>query len=240
MALKYEVDDVSELDEGVQKLYEKGDDGKYRLQVEGIDDGAELKEALRKEREDRKAAKAKLKELEEEKQRMEEEAEEAKTKAAEKNGDVESIKKSYEDKIGKLEKKYQEQIDGLQGNLTQLTSGQTATKLASEIAVQGSADVLMPHIERRLRTELKDGKAQVTVLDKDGNPSAMSVDELKEEFKTNPAFKPLIVGTKANGAGRHGGEGGEGKKTITRAAFNEMGHADRAKFSQEGGQVVDE
>ncbi len=42
--LKYLVDDVSSLDEGVQKLYEKTDDGKYALQVEGVVPKARLDE----------------------------------------------------------------------------------------------------------------------------------------------------------------------------------------------------
>lgn len=238
MALKYEVEDVSELDEAVQKLYTKADDGKYRLEVEGIDDGAELKEALRKEREDRKAAKSKLKELEDEKERMEQEAEEAKRKAAEKNGDVESLNKSWQEKIDKIEKEKQDKIAELEGTLTQLTSGQTATKMASEIAVQGSADVLLPHIEKRLKTEYKDGKPSTVVLDKDGNPSAMTIDELKEEFKSNSAFAPLIVGTKANGAGGHGGKGGD-QNTVTREQFDAMSQHERSKFAAEGGKVVE-
>lgn len=61
--LKFEIESLEGLDEGVKGLYEqKGD--KFRLKVEGIDPADELKEALRKERDERKAAKEKLAEFE--------------------------------------------------------------------------------------------------------------------------------------------------------------------------------
>jgi len=61
--LKFEVDTLDGLDDGVKALYQPHGN-KFRLAVEGIDPADELKEALRKEREERAAAKAKLKELE--------------------------------------------------------------------------------------------------------------------------------------------------------------------------------
>ena len=61
--LSFEVDTLDGVEEQFKPLYEeKG--GKYRLKVTGIDPADELKEALRKERDDRKAANAKLSDYE--------------------------------------------------------------------------------------------------------------------------------------------------------------------------------
>jgi hypothetical protein len=130
----------------------------------------------------------------------------------------------------------------LSGTLVKLTSGQTATKIAAEIAVQGSADVLLPHLERRLRTEFRDGSPVTVVLDKDGKPSAMSIDELKAEFQNSAAFAPLIVGTKANGAGRTGGNesSGAGVNEVSRSEFDRMNQAQRANFAKNGGKLKDD
>lgn len=240
MTLKYQLDTIDDLDDSLKPLYAEKD-GKYVLAVEGIDDGAELKEALRKEREERKAAKERLQQLEDEKRKIEEAAEAARLDAARKGGDTEALEKSWQEKLSATEKKYQEQLEALTGTVTQLTSGQTATKLASELAVPGSADVLMPHIQSRLKTDYRDGKPVTVVLDKEGKPSAMTVEELKAEFLGNKAFAPLIVGSKASGAGRQGGaeSGGAAQKTVSRADFDRMTHVERAAFAKDGGKVVD-
>jgi hypothetical protein len=61
--LKFEVDTLEGLDESLKGFYEqKGE--RFRLKVEGIDPADELKEALRKERDERKLAKEKLTEYE--------------------------------------------------------------------------------------------------------------------------------------------------------------------------------
>ena len=74
--LKFEVESLDSVEEGLQSLYEENN-GVYRLKVEGIDPADELKNALKKERELSKDAASKLKELEAlkeaaEKQAMEE------------------------------------------------------------------------------------------------------------------------------------------------------------------------
>ena len=134
------------------------------------------------------------------------------------------------------------ELEALSGTIVNLTSGQTATKIAAEIAVQGSADVLLPHLERRLKTEIRDGQPTTIVLDKEGKPSAMSVDELKAEFQNSAAFAPLIVGTKANGAGRTGGNesSGAGVNEVSRSDFDRMNQAQRAQFAKAGGKLKDD
>lgn len=82
-----------------------------------------------------------------------------------------------------------------------LTVGRTATDIASALAIPGSAKALLPHIERRLSVEQRDGKPVVVVLDPQGKLSAATLDELKVEFANDVAFAPLIAGSKASGGG---------------------------------------
>jgi len=69
-SLRFEVSDLSEVDESFQGFYQEYE-GKYRLKVEGVDDAKELKNALQKEREERKAAKQRLKEIEDKQKEQE-------------------------------------------------------------------------------------------------------------------------------------------------------------------------
>jgi len=208
MSLKYQVDNLDGIDDGIKGLYTEKD-GKFILGIEGFP-----------QQEDVSGLKAKVEELLSEKKAVTErarlaaeESEKAKLDAAKKGGDVEALEKSYQQKIAEIENKFKVEIDQRDGSIIELTSGQTATKMAAELAVQGSADVLLPHIKMRLRTEFREGKPVTVVLDKDGKPSANTVEDLKKEFISNPAFSPLIVASKASGAGRTvSGSGGAVKQ----------------------------
>lgn len=55
MSLKAILDNLDGLSDEVKGFYEAGDDGKYRLKVDGLEDSSGLKSALQKERDARKA-----------------------------------------------------------------------------------------------------------------------------------------------------------------------------------------
>lgn len=219
MALKYELDSVDELDDGVKALYQKDEtSGKYRLGIEGLpqpEDVSGLKNKNQQLLDEVKQFKTKA-------QQAADEAEKARMEALKNGGDMEAYEKSVQEQREKERAEWQAEKDQLLGTITGMTSGQTATKLAAELSVQGSADVLLPHIERRLKTEYRDTGPVTTVLDKDGKPSAMSIDDLKKEFSENAAFAPLIVGSKASGAGPHGnkGSGAANKNPFSKETLN--------------------
>ena len=237
--IEYKLDSLESIDESLQGLYEQTDTG-YQLKVTGIpepekEDLSGLKNKVDELLREKKAASQKAREAAEE-------AEAARLEAAKKGNDTEALDKSWQEKFNAREIELKKELDELSGTLVKLTSGQTATKIAAEIAVQGSADVLLPHLERRLRTEFRDGSPVTVVLDKDGKPLAMSVDELKAEFQNSAAFAPLIVGTKANGAGRTGGNesSGAGVNEVSRSEFDRMNQAQRANFAKNGGKLKDD
>ena len=143
-------------------------------------------------------------ELLEEKSKTKQEAEKAAMEAAKKSGDMESLEKSWQQKMEATETELRNEIKAYESMMESITSGAEARKLASDLALPGHSDLLLPHIEKRLKTEFRDGKPQVRVLDKDGKVSAMTVDDLRAEITGTEVFAPILAGSRANGAGQAG------------------------------------
>jgi hypothetical protein len=196
MALKYQLDKdaFSELEEGQQGFYRETEDG-YQLDVEGIDDGKELKEALRKEREERAAAKKRLKELEEgqsaaERQRLEE-------------------KQEYET----LYKQEQEKLTGTQKELSELrdklANGERAT--AAEGIVAGLIDKEASGGVQRynlLRKEALQYIEHTPEGAKINGPEGDAWDAKQLGSYLSEQFPFLVDGSKASGGGAPGSNGG--------------------------------
>lgn len=216
MSLKYQLDSLDGLSDDVKALY-KEKDGKYVLAIEGMP-----------EPEDVSGLKAKVDELLKEKKdaaKKAKDAEEAAAKAAEekakKDGDIEALDKSWKEKFTKRESELNGLIDGLRGNLDTLLIDNVATTMAAELAIEGSSDVLKPHILSRLAVETRDGKPVTVVKGPDGKASALTVDELKAEISNNKAFAPVIAGSRASGSGaggQGGGGAGAGKVDLAKAS----------------------
>lgn len=139
--------------------------------------------------------------------------------AAKKSGDVDALEKSWQSKLDIETGALKDQLSVSQSVISKMTSGSAAQSMANELALQGSADVLLPHIQSRLKTEINDGKAITRVLDKDGKPSAMSLDDLKTEFGAMKAFAPILIGSKASGSG-------DGGVKQTNSSVSTMKHDD--------------
>ena len=206
MTLKFQLDSLEGVDESVQSMYVEKD-GKFVLNIEGLpqpEDVSGLKNQLSTLLNEAKEAKRLKREAEEQAQRDREEA-------ARKSGNVEELEQSWSEKYNRREAELTGALESerntLQGQIRDLTVGRTATEIATTLAIPGSAKALLPHIERRLSVEQRDGKPTVVVLDAAGKLSAATLDELKAEFTNDPAFGPLIAGSKASG----GGAGGAGK-----------------------------
>ncbi|AXP04266.1 hypothetical protein DZG01_15215 [Pseudomonas fluorescens] len=207
--LKFQLDTLEGVDEAVRALYTEKD-GKFVLGIEGLP-----------QQEDVSGLKAKVDELLGEKKAAEKKAREAEEAArlereelARKSGNVEELERSWSEKYSKREAELSAMLEQERGTLStqirDLTVGRTATDIASALAIPGSAKALLPHIERRLSVEQRDGKPVVVVLDQQGKLSAATLDELKAEFANDTAFAPLIAGSKASGGGAAGAGGGGG------------------------------
>ena len=207
--LKFQLDSLDGVDEAVRALYTEKD-GKFVLGIEGLP-----------QQEDVTGLKAKVDELLGEKKLAEKKARDAeelarteREEAARKSGNVEELERSWSEKYNRREAELNGTLEQERGTLSaqirDLTVGRTATDIASALAIPGSAKALLPHIERRLSVEQRDGKPVVVVLDQQGKLSAATLDELKAEFANDTAFAPLIAGSKASGGGAGGAGGGGG------------------------------
>ncbi|WP_315336176.1 hypothetical protein [Pseudomonas grimontii] len=209
MGLKYQLDTLDGLDDSVKSLYTEKE-GKFVLGIEGLpqpEDVSGLKSKVEELLGEKKAAEKARKDVEEQ-ARLERE------EAARKSGNVEELEKSWSEKYNRREAELNGMLEQERGTLStqirDLTVGRTATDIASALAIPGSAKALLPHIERRLSVEQRDGKPVVVVLDQQGKLSAATLDELKAEFANDTAFAPLIAGSKASGGGAAGAGGGGG------------------------------
>lgn len=209
MGLKYQLDTLDGLDDSVKSLYTEKE-GKFVLGIEGLpqpEDVSGLKSKVQELLDEKKAADKARKDAEEQARLDREEA-------ARKSGNVEELERSWTEKYNRREAELNGMLDQergtLGGQIRDLTVGRTATDIASALAVQGSAKALLPHIERRLGVEQRDGKPVVVVLDAQGKLSAATLDELKAEIANDAAFAPLIAGSKASGGGAGGAGGGGG------------------------------
>lgn len=200
MALKYQIDTLDGLDDGVKALYTaKGD--KFVLAIDGLPAG-----------EDVSGLKAKVDELLAEKKdaaKRAKDAEEAARKsseeAARKSGDVAAIEKSWQEKFAAREAELAAISEAKTRAITAMTVDSTAIRLAAELAGDlGTTDILLPHIVKRLAVEERDGVFVAAVRDVQGKPSAATIEELKKEFVSNPAFARVIAGSKASGGGSEG------------------------------------
>jgi hypothetical protein len=186
---------------------------------------------------------AKNRELLQEKAEAKKAAEKAIEEAARKNGDVEALETSWKAKLASETAERDGRLSEYQQMINRMTIGTEAQRLASALAVPGSADVLLPHIERRLQVEIKDGVPIVRVLDKNGKPSALSIDDLSKEIASTAAFAPLIVGSMASGPGHVGTKGQTGGGTMKRADFDALSPikkaAAMAELKKNGGKIID-
>jgi hypothetical protein len=225
MSLKYEIDSLDGLDETTTKLY-TAQGAKFRLAVDGIPQGEDVS-GLKSKVEELLAESKKAKE---DKRLAEEAARKAAEEAARQSGDVGALEKSWQEKLAAREAELSQSISQRDAQLQTLLVDNVAHALASELAVSGSAQLLLPHIARRLKVEVVDGVPITRVLDASGKPSAATVDELKKEFTDNKAFAPVIVGSRASGGGAAGASGGGGAGTKR---FADLTEAERVALYRE-------
>lgn len=194
MALKFELESLDGLDDGVKSLYVEHN-GKYRLQVDGIDPADELKEALRKERDERKAAKEKLAEVERAQQ-------EAEAKRMEEAQQFESL---YKNTKGELEKRTQE-FEEYKRKLADKERSELAVTLATSLTRDTKRAELLKKEALAFIQHTADG---VVISGPDGT---MTAEQLKESLAKNYPF--LVDGNQASGGNASGGSksGGAAKK----------------------------
>lgn len=227
MSLVYKVGSLDDLEDHIKELYEEKD-GEFVLKVAGLPEPEDVSGL--------KANYARLMDEKKEQQRLAREAQAEKDKLAEeaarKTGDIATLEASWQAKFQEREAQLLAEAKSHQDKVLKLTVGSEAQKLAQKLAVQGSSDVLLPHIKHRLY--LKDD-GSVGVLDLQGGLSAATIEDLEKEFRTNAAFKPLLAADCGSGGGATGGFGGgavKKREDYTEQEMREMLDREPAKFKQ--------
>lgn len=150
-------------------------------------------------------------------------AESERLNAAKTNGDIESIENSWKEKLATETGSRDDTINEYKSLVNKMTVGEESLKLATDLAVEGSASALLPHIKNRLSVEIVDGEPKIRVLGQDGKPSALTLEELGHEISETKSLAPLISGSKASGSGEVHTRGVKStSKTIKRDAFNAL------------------
>lgn len=232
MALKQILESLDGLHDTIKSEYKKGEDGKFHLDVEGGEDTGALKRAKDHEKSARQKAEQLLQEAQDKLVELSDERD-GLLRGAIPKGDVEKLEASWKSKLTTREKELGDQIGGLTSHLNTMLVDNVAQGMAGKISKV--PELMLPHIRGRLKAEYVDGRPTTRVLDKDGNPSALTVADLEKELFTNPTFAPIIIGSKASGSGAEGGHGGGGapsKVDFSKASPKEIAaHLKAAKES---------
>lgn len=234
MALKHKIDEAAfkKLPKDVQAEYKKADGGEeYVLDVEGLEDTGTLKRAKEHEVERRKEAEKKLKDLQTKMDEVNTELEELRDTKAKAGDAVAAAEKKAADKLAKREKELSEQSAALQRALEEQMVTNVATGIATELAGD-NAELLLPHIQKRLVAEFKDGKVATKIRGADGEVSAMTADELKKEVLSSGKFAAVVVASKGSGSGGAGPRRGAGGNP-TQKKLSEMTATEEAAFARE-------
>jgi len=230
MALKKKLtkEEYSKLSDHIKAEYIEDGDG-FRLDIDGDEDTGALKRAKDREAQLRREAERKAAELQEQIDALG-------TDDARKKGDIQTLEKSWQKKLDDQKAEY----EGKLGKLTSHTKTQLVDNVAQQIAskISNAPALLLPHIKARLTADFE-GDAPVTrILDKDGKPSAMTVEELSAEFVANKDFSAIITASKASGgAGKPsnnngGGAPNQSDKPADLASMNPAQLAEHIKASK--------
>lgn len=234
MALKHKIDEAAfkKLDKSIQAEYVKDKEGEgYTLDVDGLEDTGALKRAKEHEVEKRKEADKKAKELQTKLEETEQELETLRTERAKGGDKVAETEKAWKEKLAKREKELQDQIAATQKALQSQMVDSVAMTIATELAGE-NAELLLPHITKRLSAEIKDGKAVTKVLGTDGETSAMTPEELKKEILSSGKFSAVVVASKGSGAGGSGPRKGAGGPGAPKK-LSEMTATEEAAFARD-------
>lgn len=175
-----------------------GDD--FMLQTEGDEDTGALKRANAR-------LKDQITQLEGKNDQLQVDLDKINASPARKQGDIAALERSWAKEKETAVSEVQAKLDKANGYIRQSLLEHAATSIAEKISTAPA--VIRPHIERRLAVELDGDTPTIKVLDKDGKPSAITVDKLGEEFVANKDFSSIIRVTKASGgAGSPSSNGG--------------------------------
>lgn len=204
----------------------------------GEEDAGALKRSLENERGEKQRIAQERDALKKTQDAGKSEEEKAKLKNARDTGDVATLEKSYQDREKNLIKERNDALAQRDAEVSRLhIKGVTDDLSGIFTAPAAVADM----IGKRLKVEFVDGKAVTRVLDKEGQVTANSVEDLKNEFLTDASLKPIIKASNGGGGGATppNGSGGSGatSKKWGEATVAERNAILENKIAANGGTV---
>lgn len=223
--LKLVVDSIDSLEESVRGYYVEKD-GKFVLDVDGIEDTSGLKNALSAERKRADAAEKQRKAWEKIGKTPDEIAElleaqqQRETTEAERKGEWDKLRGQMNERHAKELQAKDDQISSLRKSLERhLIDAQATSAIAAE---KGIPDLLLPHVQRHVRVVESDGEFSVRVVNDKGDPRVngkgepLTISDLIAEMKTNQIFGRAFEGAGQSGSGTPPANGGGGNPSNKR------------------------
>jgi hypothetical protein len=144
-----------------------------------------------------------------------------------KQKDITTLENSWKQKLADQKTAYEAKQTRLTEQLQKTLVADQALRIATELAGD-KAEILVPHIEKRLKADL-DGDTPVTrVLDAAGKLSASTFDDLKKEFVDNSKYSAIIIASNANGGA--GSKRTEASTVLKNKKFAELNDAERKQY----------
>jgi hypothetical protein len=224
--LKAVIEKLDEVAAPLRELYTLGEDGKYHLDAEGVEDVTGLKKALKSERERAHDLEKRVKDLPEDFD-AERYAELLKLQEDHKRGQLTkqqqaefaSLKKQLQDahtkELGKRDERAKQLTAALE---EQLITARATTAIAT---AKGSIPLLLPHVRRQGKVLEENGKFRSVVVDEDGHTvlngkgAEQTFEELVAKMKEQPDFAGAFEGSGASGSGALGSRGGGSAGTVS-------------------------
>lgn len=194
----------------------------FVLDAEGFDDPAELKRALDRVREEHKVAAKKATDAETELRTIKE-------GSARASGDIATLEKSWKEKLAANDLLHATELAKRDKHLQSTLVDSVANQLAADLGGENAA-LLLPHIKDRLTADLTGDTPLTRVLDKEGKPSAFSVEDLKKEISGDARFKAVVIASKGSGGGAAGVRPNGGGAPTGQKKFGELNDAERNEW----------
>lgn len=252
MPLKLILDKIEDAPEALRGEYTEKD-GKFHLNVDGLEDTSGLKKALETERRTARDLEKKVKRWEalgksdEEIAQLLKDHEEAERKKAEADGDHAKILKQHQDKWAKEKADLEAELNAARASERGAIIGTSIMAALTKANVtEEGADLLPDRLASRVKFETKDGARVIRIMQADGETpmagsgkdGAATFDDLvKEAVQKWPS---LFKGSGRTGSGTPpNGAGGAGKKTMSRAEFERLPPVERSAVIKGGISLTD-
>lgn len=189
----------------VLKAEYKGSGAGYVLDTDFVpEDVAPLRNALERVREENRQ----MREAQNERDRQTEERlrEELRT-----SGNTEELERRLTQEREQLREQLTGNISRRDQQLSRILVDDRAESMSRDLAGENWA-LLLPHIKMRLRADLDGDTPTCKVCSADGQPSTLSLADLKQEFLQNALFATILVGVNSSGGGTARNPGGGATK----------------------------